>query len=250
MDEAYIRFRETNNWESECWCFYIPLRGNEKAIRELSDAVQRLNPVRGCFVGMHIQYNIRLMPVPGDKVDRACASGKGGYMAYHNRLEGRLDIRAVRRAARLLAKEARLASEKPDATRTVEDDLYKGGIADMMRPWKMRPATTDWPTAHIRAALRRTPISKWGDRFLPQDMHIRSFQRKSWGSMCWDARARLQEAGLRTVGDVADLTEKKLLATSGIGRKTVNMTRWMLGEVGLDFTAKESKTPELACVRG
>ena len=95
--EEYIRFRETNNWEKERWRFYIPLMGNERAIRILADALDKLKPAGGCFVGKHIQYDIRMMPTSGDRVDRLCDAykGKGGYMAYYNKLEGRLDIRAV-----------------------------------------------------------------------------------------------------------------------------------------------------------
>ena len=235
MSEQYIRFRETNNWENERWRFYIPLRGNERAIRELADAVRRLKPVLGCFAGMHIPYDIRLMPTAGDEVDRLCASGRGGYMAYYNKLEGRLDIRAVRRAVRLLAKEARLLAKDPKACRFVEDDLYKGGIAKMMRPWKRRPTTTDWPTNRIRAALRRTKISEWGDRLPSRIGGAGGFRRLSGEERCWAARARLREADLRTVVDVADLTEKKLREMPGVGRETVNLTRWMLREIGLGF---------------
>lgn len=246
MSEQYIRFRETNNWERERWRFYIPLRGNERAIRILADALDKLEPVDGCFVGHHVPYDIRLMPTPGDRVDRLCEAykGKGGYMAYYNKLEGRLDVRAVRRAARLLAREARLTAENPEATRFVEDDLYKGGIAKMMRPWNRRPTATDWPTGRIRAALRRTPVhvsgyssrpkSDWGDR-LPWDIH--GGFRQGLTNRCWDARARLREAGFRTVGEIADLTEKKLLATCGVGRETVSLTRWMLQEIGLDLAS-------------
>ena len=248
--EEYIRFRETNNWEKERWRFYIPLMGNERAIRILADALDKLKPAGGCFVGKHIQYDIRMMPTSGDRVDRLCDAykGKGGYMAYYNKLEGRLDIRAVKRAVRLLGKETKM-------WHTVEDDLYKGGIRRMMRPWKRRPSTIDWPTGQIRSALRRTPVSKWSpkpvperhsaharpvwnDRLcwwnrLPNPVSLHSGFRRGQGDRCWDALERLRDAGFLTVGDVADLTGKKLLATPGIGRETVTLARWMLEEVGL-----------------
>lgn len=219
--EEYIRFRETSNWESEVWRFYIPLRGNEIAIRELADALRRLEPVGGCFIGEHIQYDIRLMPFSEDEVDRLRESGRGGYMSWHNKLEGRLDIRAVRRAVRLLAKN--------------QDDLYKGGITRMMRPWRRRPATADWPTGRIRAALCRTPISEWGDRLSNRFDGVRLYKQLSGRERCWLARERLREAGFRTVGDVAGLTAKKLLGKPDIGRTTVELTRWMLRDIGLDF---------------
>lgn len=235
MDESYIRFRETNNWENERWRFYIPLRGNERAIRILADALDKLKPVSGCFVGKHVPYDIRLMPMAGDRVNRLCESGRGGYMAWYNKLEGRLDIRAVKRAVRLLAEEAKLVAENPKATRFVDDDLYKGGIAKMMRPWKRQPATTDWPTNRIRAALLRTPISKWGDKLPSRIGGAGSFQRLSGEERCWGACKRLREAGLETIVDVVIYTEKELQAFPGIGRETANLTRWMLQEIGLDF---------------
>lgn len=226
----YIRFRETNNWEKERWRFYIPLRGNERAIRILADALRRLKPSRGCFVGDYIRYDIRMLPTPKNRVDRLCKSGRGGYMAWYNKLEGRLDIRAVKAAARLLDKKW-----PPVVLAARGDPLYKGGIAKMMRPWKHRPATTSWPTARIRAALCRTPISKWGDKLPSRIGGAGSFRRLSGEEKCWAARKRLREAGLDTVGDVAAHTEKGLRTVPGIGRETVNMTRWMLQEIGLDF---------------
>jgi len=244
--EEYIRFRETNNWEKERWRFYIPLRGNERAIQILADVLDNLKPVNGCFVGSHIPYDIRLMPTAAGRVDKLCEAykNKGGYMAWYNKLEGRLDIRAAKRAARLLAKDAKLTAENPKACRFVDDDLYKGGISKMMRPWKRRPSTTDWPTGRIRASLRRTPIHvsgysarpkrDWGDR-LPHDIYGGGFRHRNLADRCWDARTRLHEAGFWTVGEIADLTAKKLLAAKGVGQETVNLARWMLQEIGLDF---------------
>lgn len=152
----------------------------------------------------------------------------GGEAGHHRRQA---------QAVRLLAKDARLAVKKPDACRWVEDDLYKGGIAKMMRPWKRRPAVADWPTKRIEAALRRTPISRWGDKLPNRIGGGGGFRRLSGEERCWAARERLRDAGFKTVGAVADLTEKRLLAAPGIGRETVGLTRWMLQEIGLDLAA-------------
>lgn len=51
MSEQYIRFRETNNWERERWRFYIPLRGNERAIRHPGRRPQAAQAVEGVLRG-------------------------------------------------------------------------------------------------------------------------------------------------------------------------------------------------------
>jgi hypothetical protein len=230
-EERYIRFRETNNWEAERWNFYIPLRGNEEAVRALADAVEKVTPQGGCFIGEHTPYDIRLVPTPPDKVDRLCESGRGGYMAYHNRLEGRLDIRSVR-AARRMGGDG--------------DPLYKGGLMRMMRPWgkRRRPKETDWPTGRHEADLRRLEMrglyKKTAGRLFGNGARasgVFGFRlgrpRASFEDRCWDAVLRLEAADLRTVDDVAKLTKKQLLATPGVGRATAELAAWMLGDAGL-----------------
>lgn len=230
--EQYIRFRETNNWEVERWSFYIPLRGNEEAVLALTAAVREVPPQGGCFIGEHTPYDIRLVPMPPDKVDTLCKPGRGGYMAYHNRLEGRLDIRSVRAAARKMGGDG--------------NPLYKGGLKGMMRPWGKRrhPERADWPTGRHEADIRRLDVrdlyKKTAGRLLSGGARasgVFGFRlgrpRPSFQDRCWDAVHRLDVAGLRTAGDIAKLTKKQLLATPGVGRATAELAVWMLGDAGL-----------------
>jgi len=236
-DEPYILFRETNNWEMERWRFYIPLRGNETAVRALLDAARRLEPEYGCFLGSHVRYDIRAIPVPESEVDRLCRRGRcRGYMATHNKLEGRLDLRKARAAAARMGKDG--------------DTLYKGGLRGLMRPWgRGRPAGADWPAGrHVAAAkrlrlenlYRRTAggLLKAAGRDAPRGFGLSSSRRMSYEARCWEAVLRLKQAGLRTAGDIARLTKKELLAVAGVGRETASLAGWMLRDLGLDFAGK------------
>lgn len=229
MVEEYIKLREHCSWERESWNFYIPLRGNEVAIRELIDATVEMD----CR-----QYKLLQLPMDAATVARSLAKNHCGYLHTHNKLEGRLDIRAVRRAARLLAEDARLAAEKPNACRWVDDDLYKGGIMKMMRPWNRRPARSIWPTAEILAKLRATPI---------KDLKVSKNTRHHWQVSTCDAKERLLEAGFKTAGEVADLTRTQILALPGVGTMTYHMVRIMLKyqlELDLAESVRERKKRE------
>lgn len=35
----YIEFSETNDWEGETWHYFLPLEGNEKALRQLDSKI-------------------------------------------------------------------------------------------------------------------------------------------------------------------------------------------------------------------
>jgi len=235
-DELYIRFRETNNWEMARWSFYIPLRGNEEAIRALAAAVREVPPRGGCFIGEHAPYDIRLVPTPPDKVDALCKSGKGGYMACHSRLEGCLDIRSVRAARR---------SQSPDLRSADADPFYKGGLRRMMRPWgkQHRPKKAAWPDGRREAArlgrleLRGLYKETAGGLIRPSGGGGFGFRlgrpRASFQDKCWDAALRLEASGLRTTGELAELTKKQLLAMPGVGRTTAELAAWMLGDAGL-----------------
>ncbi len=233
-DEPYVRLRETNNWEMERWRFYIPLRGNEKAVRILTTAIGAMRPKEGCFLGEHLPYDIRTIPMTEAEVDRLCRRGRcRGYMASHNKLEGRLDLRMAKAAAERMSGE--------------DDRLYKGRVTKMMKPWGRRPAAVAWPTGRHMAAANRMklrdlygvtaggllsndgPVSVVGFRLGPPR------RRVSFKERCLDAVLRLEAAGFRTAGNVAKLTRGQLLAVPDIGRKTVDLARWMLRDIGLDF---------------
>jgi len=238
-DEPYILYRETNNWEMERWRFYIPLRGNEAAVKALLDAARRLEPEDGCFLGRHVRYDIRAIPVPESEVDRLCRRGRcRGYMATHNKLEGRLDLRKAKAAA------AGMGGE--------DDILYKGGVRGLMGPWgrRGRPAEADWPTGrHVAAAKRMRlrdlhaatagTLLKAAGRDAPRGFGLGGASRQmSFGERCWEAVGRLRSAGMRTAGDIARLTRRELLALPGVGRETANQAGWMLRDLGLDFAKR------------
>ena len=207
MVEEYIRLTEHNGWERESWHFYIPLRGNEVAIRELMDAAEALYALRG-----RRMFKLLQLPVSAATVARRLAKNHCGYMHAHNKLEGRLDLRKLRSAIRVID--------------GMDYKLYKGEIKNMMRPWKRRPARSTWPTAEILAKLRATPI---------RDFPV---SRKTWhhfGLSTWDARERLLEAGFKTAGEVADLTWTQVLALPGVGLATYHMVRGMLNRLELDL---------------
>jgi hypothetical protein len=230
-DKLYIRFRETNNWEMQRWRFYIPFRGNEEAVRALAGIVGKVQPQGGCFVGEHTPYDIRLVPTPPGKVDALCESGRGGWTAYHNRLEGRLDIRSVKAAAR----------------RMVDNDpLYKGGLRSMMKPWgkRRRPKKADWPDGRREAScLGRLELrGLYGETAGRLIISSSSFGRRScFRDRCWDAVMRLDAVGLRTAGDLAKLTKEQLLAVPSVGRTTAELAEWMLGDAGLRFTQNPAR---------
>ena len=228
-DEPFIRFRESNNWEMERWSFYIALRGNEEAIRILAEAAARLEPREGCFAGGYIPYDVRMVPIPEHWVDRICRRSRGGYLMAHNKIDGRLDLRKIKAAARRMGEEG--------------DPLYKGGLESMSRPWGRRPAKPDWPTARHRAALGRLAVRELHRRTAGRMLkgNGRGFAggfrlgrpRMSYQNKCYEAVLRLEAAGLTTAGKVARLTRGQLLKVPGIGRETANMARWMLYDIGL-----------------
>jgi len=41
MKKNFIRFKECNSWEGETWNFYIPVEGNEKAIKRLAKILEK-----------------------------------------------------------------------------------------------------------------------------------------------------------------------------------------------------------------
>jgi len=233
-DEPYVRFRETNNWEMERWSLYIPVRGNEEAVRVLAAAARRLEPQGGCFIGSHLPYDIRMVPTPEIDVDRVCRRSRGGYRMAHEKLDGRLDLRKVRAAAR----------------RIHEDNcpLYKGGLADMVRPWgRGRPARADWPAGRYRASLRRLTArqlyERTAGRMMTATAQVGGFglgggRRMSYKERCWESVLRLEAAGLRTAGDLARLTRKELLAVPGVGRETAGHAEWMLRDAGLGLAER------------
>lgn len=113
---SYVKLTETNDWEGEQWAFYIPLTGNEDAIRELAAGITaKTDPDDGD----EAPYALDLTPIPGTTVDLlvAHANDDEGYMAAHTKLAGRLVVGGVDLAT----------------IRDEDDVLYKGGIKNLMK---------------------------------------------------------------------------------------------------------------------
>jgi len=103
----YVRFIEHNEWEGETWHFWIPLAGNKDALETLDRIID--------VADMGDSYEIDPEPVPEHDVDVLVAGGGDtDYMAAHHKLAGTLTVPDT------------LLSD-PD-----NDELYKGGIRDLM----------------------------------------------------------------------------------------------------------------------
>lgn len=98
----YVKLTEHNDWEGETWHFYIPLEGNEAALKVLQSKI----------AGLEDEYELDLEhPIALEDVNALLNHGNGdtSYMDAHNKLEGFLDL-------------IKLESQ----------GLYKGGIKSMM----------------------------------------------------------------------------------------------------------------------
>lgn len=100
--KIYTIFRECNDWEGETWNFYIPTEGNESEIAKLALAIKN-SP----------EYSLE-GSIDESDVDVLVKHDEGGYMAFHNKLSGKLSIGTLHI--------------------TVDDDpLYKGGIKEFIK---------------------------------------------------------------------------------------------------------------------
>ena len=103
LGERYAKFTEESDWEGETWHFYIPVAGNEEALKVLAEKVESWGP--------NSDYELDNEYLTEDEVDTLVEHGDDdGYMPEHNKLSGRLDVDRVRE----------------------HEDLYKGGIKDCM----------------------------------------------------------------------------------------------------------------------
>jgi hypothetical protein len=103
----FVKFTEENDWEGETWRFYLQLEGNEEALDELTLLVEKMENWG------EESYSLDLDPLEEEEVDILVKHSDSGYMDYHQKVEGFLEI--------------------PDnANELSEEDLfslfYKGGI--------------------------------------------------------------------------------------------------------------------------
>lgn len=110
---TYAKFTENNEWEGEEWHFYIPIEGNEGALRELLDALESIGGEEE-----DSKYELDLTPIPENEVDILVKHTDSGYMDCHNKLSGVLTF-------------------KPDTLEdlkgTDKDPFYKGEIREFMK---------------------------------------------------------------------------------------------------------------------
>lgn len=107
--KTYLPFIEENDNEGETWVHYIPVPGNEDAVKKFRALIEEL--------GFDGQYTFGREMATEQEVDAVIKFGNtaAGYMPTHNKLDGELDIK-------------RLQKDLDED----DDPLYKGGIADYM----------------------------------------------------------------------------------------------------------------------
>lgn len=99
----YFEFKENCSWEGETWRWYIPIDGNEKNITFLKKEIEK-------FPNFTISEKI----FDEREVDILVENTSVGYMASHDKLEGKLDF-----------------SDYPEkSTNGAEDPFYKGDIRE------------------------------------------------------------------------------------------------------------------------
>lgn len=111
----YVKLTEHNFNECETWHFYIPLHGNEINIDKLKKHILKNDPSGDQYV---LDTNKQLSEVEVDTLVKF-GNESGGYMDTHNKLSGEL------------FKIPKISGD--------DDELYKGGIAEFMRPWPEKP---------------------------------------------------------------------------------------------------------------
>jgi hypothetical protein len=100
-EKTYVRFTEENDWEGETWHFYLRVQGNEEALQRLAELV---NDSEEYTLDLGKHFSEAEVTTLVDNADG------GGYMADHNRADGRL-------------------GDLPDDP----DRLYKGQIVDFVK---------------------------------------------------------------------------------------------------------------------
>jgi hypothetical protein len=100
-DKKFASFVEINDYEGETWYFFIPVEGNEEAIKTLKEHL------RGSE-----QFGFDFDEVDEYVVDILCERSINGYMPSHNKTHGKLVL--------------------PDDMEDIEEILPKGGIEGLM----------------------------------------------------------------------------------------------------------------------
>lgn len=105
----YAHFVEDNEWEGETWHFYFPLEENEEAMWYM---IERFDLDEGYLGNFYFDED-----VPEEEVDVLVKHADDtGYMAQHNKCEGRLDVEMMKKLSDQALAEA----------------LYKGGVEKLL----------------------------------------------------------------------------------------------------------------------
>lgn len=92
----FTKLKEYNDHEGEVWNWFIPSEGNNQAFYRLQGFLEKFGEI------------------PGNEVDILVKHTPTGYFPTYNKLEGKLTI------------------PEWDDFEDMADDLYKGGIRDLM----------------------------------------------------------------------------------------------------------------------
>ena len=104
IEPYFVEFVETNDNEGESWSFWLQLDGNEQELRKLAELLDS-DEFEEC-------YSIDMNAVPEHEVDIIVKHSGSGYMAYHNKVEGKF-----------------IFPESDDDKGFYYSVFYKGGIA-------------------------------------------------------------------------------------------------------------------------
>jgi len=110
----FYEFKEMNDWEGETWSFYIPEKGNKRAMKLLKEAVEKED-----------NYSVReeLLKTTEVKTLVKLEDDECGYMDRHTILKGKVNKDEVAEA---------IQQDKNADSHAVFELLYKGGIRDVM----------------------------------------------------------------------------------------------------------------------
>lgn len=107
-ERQYLKLTENNDWEGETWHFFVPVEGNEEALKLLREKV-------ASFGGEEFEVDQRLYPE--SEVDLLVKNAEVGYLREYYKLEGKVLTQKLREI---------IADE--DFT----EKFYKGGIRDLV----------------------------------------------------------------------------------------------------------------------
>jgi hypothetical protein len=83
-ERLFVRLTEDNDWEGEEWHFYIPIENNGDALRDLQAAVED-----------SMAFSLSDEDYLESEIDILVNHSDSGYMSFHNKLDGVLNLDGV-----------------------------------------------------------------------------------------------------------------------------------------------------------